>query len=51
MTAIVAFAVLILVIRGVPALFNYVVRLLRQKRLRRPLKALPPPSDSNRPWS
>jgi len=49
MTAVITFAILILVIRGVPVLFNWAVGLFRaRKRQRRTtLKALPPPRDTD----
>lgn len=51
MTAVIAFAVLILVIRGIPALFNLLRRKLflwRWKKRWRALYALSPPGDSSR---
>lgn len=53
MTAIVAFALIVLFIRGFPPLFNLTVRKLSswwRKRRTRGFKALPPPRDTDGPW-
>lgn len=53
MTAIIAFALLVLFIRGFPPLFNWTVGKLRdwwRQRRERRFEALPPPSDTDRPW-
>lgn len=48
MIAGVAFATLILVIRGTPVVFDFMQKLARQKNRRLPLKALPPPRHAYR---